>query len=89
MSSSIEKSSRFTWFQQMEFITKELRETLRDRRTIVTLLAMPLLLYPLLGLGFRFLALQQVAATASVFRLALETEEEARYVMDLIGYPSG
>lgn len=85
MSSSIEKSSRFTWFQQMEFITKELRETLRDRRTIVTLLAMPLLLYPLLGLGFRFLALQQVAATASVFRLALETEEEARYVMDLIG----
>ena len=78
-------SSRFTWFQQIEFITKELRETLRDRRTIVTLLAMPLLLYPLLGLGFRFLALQQVAATASVFRLAFETEEEARYVMDLIG----
>lgn len=85
MSSSMNgKASRFTWFQQIEFITKELRETLRDRRTIVTLLAMPLLLYPLLGLGFRFLALQQVAATASVFRLAFETEEEARYVMDLI-----
>jgi ABC-2 type transport system permease protein/sodium transport system permease protein len=78
------KASRFTWFQQIEFISKELRETLRDRRTIVTLLAMPLLLYPLIGLGFRFFALQQVAATASVFRLALETEEEARYVMDLI-----
>jgi ABC-2 type transport system permease protein/sodium transport system permease protein len=35
---------------------KELRETLRDRRTIVTLVVMPLVLYPLLALVFqRFL----------------------------------
>ena len=35
---------------------KELRETLRDRRTIVTLVLMPVLVYPLLGLTFqRFL----------------------------------
>ncbi len=32
---------------------KELRETLRDRRTIVTLLLMPILVYPLLSIGFR------------------------------------
>ncbi len=32
---------------------KELRETLRDRRTLMTLLLMPLLVYPLLSLGFR------------------------------------
>src|SRR5262245_36732621 len=32
---------------------KELRETLRDRRTIVTLVLMPVLLYPLLSVGFR------------------------------------
>ena len=32
---------------------KELRETLRDRRTIVTLLLMPPLLYSLLGLAFQ------------------------------------
>jgi len=35
---------------------KELRETLRDRRTIVTLLLMPVLVYPLLSMAFqRFL----------------------------------
>lgn len=32
---------------------KELRETLRDRRTIVTLVLMPLLVYPILSLVFR------------------------------------
>ena len=32
--------------------TKELREILRDRRTIVTLVLMPLLVYPLLGVIF-------------------------------------
>ncbi|HMP79699.1 MAG TPA: ABC transporter permease subunit/CPBP intramembrane protease [Pirellulaceae bacterium] len=32
---------------------KELRETLRDRRTLLTLILMPLLVYPLLSLGFR------------------------------------
>lgn len=32
---------------------KELRETLRDRRTIVTLVLMPMLLYPVLSVGFR------------------------------------
>ena len=33
--------------------TKELRETLRDRRTIVTLVLMPLLVYPILSLVFQ------------------------------------
>ncbi len=32
---------------------KELRETLRDRRTIITLILMPLLVYPILSLVFR------------------------------------
>ena len=34
-------------------VLKELRETLRDRRTIVTLLLMPLLVYPALSLVFK------------------------------------
>jgi sodium transport system permease protein len=34
-------------------LLKELRETLRDRRTIVTLVLMPVLVYPLLSLGFQ------------------------------------
>src|SRR4030042_4569916 len=37
-------------------VLKELREILRDRRTIITLVVMPILVYPLLALVFqRFL----------------------------------
>lgn len=67
----------FSGAQQLEFTRKELRETLRDRRTIVTLLVMPLLLYPLLGLGLRFLAFQQSSESGIEYRLAVETESEA------------
>lgn len=38
--------------RQGRLIRKELSEILRDRRTIVTLVLMPLLIYPLLGVGF-------------------------------------
>ncbi len=38
--------------RQGRLIRKELTEILRDRRTIVTLVLMPLLVYPLLGVGF-------------------------------------
>src|SRR5262245_58345155 len=38
--------------RQCRLIRKELMEILRDRRTIVTLVVMPLLIYPLLGVGF-------------------------------------
>ena len=44
-------------FRLSRLALKELRETLRDRRTIVTLIVMPLLVYPILSLIFRsFLA---------------------------------
>ena len=36
----------------VRFCLKELREILRDRRTIVTLVLMPLLVYPLLSILF-------------------------------------
>ena len=42
---------------------KELRETLRDRRTIMTLVLMPLLVYPLLSLGFKQLLVANVTKT--------------------------
>lgn len=43
---------------------KELRETLRDRRTVITLLLMPLLVYPILSLIFRtFLLTGAIAPT--------------------------
>ena len=54
---------------------KELRETLRDRRTIITLLVMPLLLYPILSMALnRFLLSVNVAETG--YTVCLETPEE-------------
>lgn len=73
------QSIGFSWRQQLEFIRKELRETLRDRRTIITLLAMPILLYPLLGLGFRFLAVQQLSAIDSKIYIGLEDERAGQW----------
>nr|MCU0872044.1 hypothetical protein [Pirellulaceae bacterium] len=52
-----EISPRRSWLPALgrlaRLCLKELREILRDRRTIVTLLLMPLLVYPLLSLGFQ------------------------------------
>ena len=45
-------------------VLKELRETLRDRRTIVTLLLMPLLVYPALSLVFKTYLLSNVGLIA-------------------------
>ena len=42
---------------------KELRETLRDRRTVITLILMPILVYPILSLVFRTF----LAANAGLF----------------------
>ena len=41
---------RITPARMVRLCLKELRESLRDRRTIVTLVLMPLLVYPLLSL---------------------------------------
>lgn len=51
---------------------KELREILRDRRTIVTLVLMPVLVYPLLSIAFReyFRAVEK-PATTTVFRIGM------------------
>lgn len=70
-----ELSVPFSWSQQLKLVQKELRETLRDRRTIVTLLAMPLLLYPLLGLGFRFVALQKSGNDQPYYLIAVDCQE--------------
>jgi sodium transport system permease protein len=60
---------------------KELRETLRDRRTIVTLLAMPVLLYPLLGMLFRFVAIgQSKSQDAPGYIISVPTDGEALWL---------
>jgi sodium transport system permease protein len=55
---------------------KELRETLRDRRTIITLVLMPLLVYPLLSVAFRqFFFSSYSKATDVEWRVAGESEQ--------------
>ena len=44
---------------------KELRESLRDRRTVITLVLMPLLIYPLLSLVLNRVLLNSISAKAS------------------------
>jgi ABC-2 type transport system permease protein/sodium transport system permease protein len=65
---------------------KELREILRDRRTILTLIVMPLLLYPLLSMAFQQLFLSGVVGEAKSpeFRLAFASESELRFVQALL-----
>lgn len=58
---------------------KELREILRDRRTIITLIGMPLLIYPLLGVTFQKLLVTQAAAKSKIeYRVAFEGRRDAR-----------
>ena len=79
-SASVPEQSGPSWIsQQVEFTVKELRETLRDRRTIITLMVMPLLLYPLLGFGLRFVALQQSDESNVQYRIAIATEAEVAW----------
>ena len=56
---------------------KELREILRDRRTIITLIAMPLMLYPLMSVAFQqFTLASQVSERAPEYRVGTLTSLE-------------
>ena len=48
----------------LDIVRKELTETLRDRRTLMMMIALPVLLYPLLMIGFSKLQVSQLEATA-------------------------
>ena len=61
--------SSLRWWRMTQ---KELREILRDRRTIITLIGMPLLIYPLLGVTFqKLLVTQAMNRTKIEYRIAL------------------
>ncbi|MFL5342389.1 MAG: hypothetical protein ACJ8F7_19760, partial [Gemmataceae bacterium] len=69
---------------------KELREILRDRRTIFTLVLMPVLLYPILSIAFRQYFLTTVApATATEYRVAIATEAELTLLTNLLDLQDG
>ena len=74
------------WQRAVLLTRKELRETLRDRRTIITLLAMPVMLYPLLGLAFRMLAVNQFKQKDSEprYAIALGTDVEALWLSSAV-----
>jgi ABC-2 type transport system permease protein/sodium transport system permease protein len=72
--------------RMVRLIRKELNEILRDRRTIVTLLLMPLLLYPLLGLAFsQIFASGSEVLQSPVYRLGFASLPEAQAFMARLG----
>ncbi|HVW01442.1 MAG TPA: ABC transporter permease subunit/CPBP intramembrane protease [Planctomycetaceae bacterium] len=71
----------------LRITAKELREILRDRRTLMTLGLMPLLLYPLLSLAFqRFLLQGLETRKAKEYRVGFTTEEEAQLLLGTIEF---
>ena len=70
---------------------KELRETLRDRRTIITLIAMPLLVYPILSLVFRTFLFSSIVSLPTnkplEFSIVLDTEigdEQVQFLLNSV-----
>ncbi|HEY1067481.1 MAG TPA: ABC transporter permease subunit, partial [Pirellulales bacterium] len=60
---------------------KELREALRDRRTLVTLVLMPLLVYPLLSVGFQQLFFAHVQPHQAIeYRLGFRSGDDLQAI---------
>src|SRR5438477_5870990 len=72
------------WARVARLTRKELSEVLRDRRTIVTLVAMPLLLYPLLSVAFLQFALlsKADAQRGATYFIGFARSEEARLLFE-------
>ncbi|QEG42665.1 ABC transporter permease subunit/CPBP intramembrane protease [Roseimaritima ulvae] len=66
---------------------KELRETLRDRRTIVTLVLMPLLIYPLLSMTLNRFLVTAKAENTTTFRIQADTKSQAEFLQALLNDP--
>lgn len=77
---------QLSWSRLGRLARKELRETLRDRRTILTLLLMPLLVYPLLSMALnRFLLSASPAQEGYI--VGTTTEAEGRRLQALLEDP--
>ena len=65
---------------------KELRESLRDRRTLFTLILMPILVYPLLSMALQRLVIGSVSKSKAeaAFVIGVEDEETANNFLQLI-----
>src|SRR5947209_4209530 len=78
----IHRSPRDLLQRMGRLVRKEVSTILRDRRTIITLVLMPLLLYPLLTIGFRqFLLAGSLHETKEPdYRIGFRSEAEAQGV---------
>ncbi len=66
-------------------VRKELNEVLRDRRTILTLVLMPLLLYPLLGVALRTFLLSNLTQPGqTVYLVAVQPGDEGGSVREYL-----
>lgn len=64
---------------------KELRETLRDRRTLFTLILMPLLVYPLLSMTLQRIIITSLGNTTSdVYLVGVRNQEEMQRFGEVI-----
>ena len=64
---------------------KELREILRDRRTIITLVLMPLLMYPLLSVAFQQFFLSQMANVETPrYTVGFPSDGDANYFVHVL-----
>ncbi|MEZ6070863.1 MAG: hypothetical protein R3C10_11470 [Pirellulales bacterium] len=71
-------------------VRKELREILRDRRTILTMVVMPLLLYPLLTVACRQLFfIGGLQADAPVLRIGYKDRRSAQLVNEWLANGEG
>jgi len=73
------------WRRLRGLTIKELRETLRDRRTIITLVLMPLLVYPLFSLVCqKFLLSGAVSGDAAEWRIGFKSADEHQILSQLL-----
>ena len=78
-------ANRHTAGRLVRLCMKELREILRDRRTIVTLVLMPLLVYPLLSILFnKLLSMPRNSAGQYECIVGVESEETGKILQEYI-----
>ncbi|TWU03849.1 ABC transporter permease subunit/CPBP intramembrane protease [Neorhodopirellula pilleata] len=76
-----------SWSRLARLSRKELRETLRDRRTILTLVMMPILVYPLLSMALNRFLLSSGGPGESGFVVGVDTVAESEWLQSLLNDP--
>ncbi|MFG0291379.1 MAG: ABC transporter permease subunit/CPBP intramembrane protease [Rhodopirellula sp. JB044] len=76
-----------SWSRLARLSRKELRETLRDRRTILTLVMMPLLVYPLLSMALNRFLLSAGGPGETGFIVGVATPMESNWLQSLLNDP--